>query len=198
MARPYDFVLFDLGGVLVDVSIARAVEAWREQTSATCGLVEAVITSGAKASADRGEVNEDGMRHLVEVASGLSLSREDFRAIWGAVVSWRPFVPGLLKRINVPFGVLSNIDPVHAAVLGPLAGASPCIYSFDIRAMKPEPAAFERAAAQLSVPATRVLYLDDRTENVAAASAHGFCARETRSGADVEQALAPVLSAAGH
>ena len=127
-----DFILFDLGGVLVDVDHVRAERDWVTTGLAECSLVSALVGSGAKAAGDRGEISEDEMCARVAQYCEIDLTREELRTFWGRVVSWRAFVPDLLQRLRVPYGVLSNIDPVHAAVLGRLPGACPVLYWFDL------------------------------------------------------------------
>ena len=99
-----------------------------------------------------------------------------------------------MDALSVPYGVLSNICPVHAAVLGPLRGAHPVVYSCDTGFMKPNPAAFQAAIEASSVPAARVRYLDDLQVNVDAARTLGFQAHRVWDRDSLEQALADLLT----
>lgn len=188
-----NYVLFDLGGVLVDVDMAPAEAAWSRLDLDAKGVVEAVVGSGAKWAGDRGQATEAQMLQTVQVAGHPTLDKSRFRALWGAVVSWRPFVAPLLSRLAVPFGVLSNIDPVHAVVLGPLPGATHRFYSYDIGLMKPDPQAFEAAIDQIGIDRATIRYLDDRADNVEAALQVGMSAHQVTSAAEVEQVLADLL-----
>jgi len=187
-------VLFDLGGVLVDVDQGRAEEAWRRAGHDPSRFHAAFFESGAKPLGDLGRVDAEGMRARVEAAVSGAVTLEALHAIWGQVVSWRPWVRDLLPRLTVPYGVLSTIDPVHAAVLGPLPGANPILYSCDLGAVKPAPAAFTAAARRCPVPPPRVRYVDDLPENVAAARAAGFDAHQVTDQEGLLRVLSDVLS----
>jgi HAD superfamily hydrolase (TIGR01509 family) len=187
------FVLFDLGGVLVDVDVERAERAWVSAGHNLERFRAAFYESGAKPLGDLGQVDVEGMRSRVQRAVDAEVSSHALHAIWGAVVSWRPWVNDLLARVSVPYGVLSTIDPVHAARLGPLPGASPVVYSCNIGAVKPDPAAFAEAARQCPVPPPQVRYVDDLAENVLAARVAGFNAYQVTDRASLLRALSDVL-----
>ncbi|MGB0589298.1 MAG: HAD-IA family hydrolase [Myxococcota bacterium] len=187
-------MLFDLGGVLADVDVARAERKWADAGYPPDRFNAAIYDSGAKPLGDLGQVDDEGMRQRVDQSIGPSVSLESLHEIWGAVVSWRPWVQGLLEEVLLPYGVLSTIDPVHAAALGPLPGASPIVYSCDIGAVKPDPAAFSAAALRCPVPPGQVRYVDDLPENVRAAREAGFHAYQVTDQATLRAALADVLS----
>ena len=188
-----EFILFDLGGVLVDVDHDRAEEAWSAAGIAPCSLVSAMVDSGAKAAGDRGEISETEMGVRVSEFCGVELSLNAMRTYWGGVVSWRAFVPDLLKRLRLPYGVLSNIDPIHAAVLGPLPGACPVLYSFDLGTVKPDEDAFKQAVERCGVDAACIGYLDDRIENVEGARRVGLNAVQVTDWSGIQQHLEAVL-----
>jgi len=186
-------VLFDLGGVLADVNVDRARRKWANAGYQPELFQAAIYGSGAKPLGDLGEVDAEGMRQRVDQAISEEVSLERIHDIWGAVVSWRPWVLQLLEQVTVPYGVLSTIDPIHAATLGPLPGASPIVYSCDIGAVKPDPAAFAAAARQCPVPPAQVRYVDDLPENVRGAREAGFNAYQVTDLASLRAALADVL-----
>ncbi len=193
VAQNVDFVLFDLGGVLVDVDQRRAEVAWERAGHAPRCFHAAFYETGAKPQGDLGVLDAEGMRARAQSATSLALDSQTFQSIWGAVVSWRPWVDALLARLTVPYGVLSTIDPVHAAALGPLPGAEPILYSCDLGAVKPDPAVFATAAMRCSVPPERVRYVDDLAENVAAARAAGFDAHQVVTREQLLRALSGLL-----
>ena len=191
------FVLFDLGGVLVDVEVQRAKDAWVKAGHDVKHFDAAFYESGAKAMGDLGHLDQEGMRARVEQSASGQVSHDALVSIWGAGVSWRPWVSVVLSRLRVPYGVLSTIDPIHALALGPLPGANPIVYSCDIGAVKPDPRAFDIAASRCPVPAAQVRYVDDLADNVIAARAAGFWAYQVRDQQTLLRALADVLSDQG-
>ena len=187
------FILFDLGGVLADVDQGRAERVWTDAGYPLASFHDAIYESGAKPLGDLGHIDAEGMRSRVAATLGREVSLAMIHEIWGAVVSWRPWVSGLLERLVLPYGVLSTIDPIHAAALGPLPGADPIIYSCEIGAVKPDPRAFQIAADRCPVSPERVRYVDDLPENVLAARAAGFSAYRVTGREELLRALSGLL-----
>lgn len=188
------FLFFDLGGVLADVDLDRAEEAWVNRGYERSQFFDAFHASGAKPLGDVGEVDAEGMRARVEDYLCRPFSMADLVDIWGAVVSWRPYVGDLLKRVKVPYGVLSTIDPIHARALGPLPGAQPLIYSCDVGVTKPHPRIYEAAIALCPASASAIRYIDDLPENVRGACAAGLDAYQVTTLTEIEGALGDLLT----
>ena len=186
-------MLFDLGGVLADVRPERAAARWEALGYPPDRFDAAFVGSGAKPEGDLGLLDAEGMRRRVEGVVGRAVPSAALREVWGAMVIWRPWVPALIARVTVPYGVLSTIDPVHAAALGPLVGADPIVYSCEIGAVKPDPRAFEAAIARCPVPAEAIRYVDDRADNVAEALRAGLQAVQVVDLPSLEVALADLL-----
>ena len=188
------FVVFDLGGVLCDVALERGRARCVELGYPTA-VFEAVEGSGAKFEADRGRMAIRSMLEAVRAycPEATSLAQEELEEMWGAVVSWRDYVPRVLSRLRVGYGVLSVIDPIHAKALGPLPGASPLVYSCNIGHVKPVPAAYAELLRQCSHSAEKILFVDDRAENVRSARQSGLIARRVHDEATLLEALGPVL-----
>lgn len=188
------FVLFDLGGVLVDVDERLSRARWVDLGYAEGRYDAAFYGSHAKPGGDLGDHSPEGMRRLVEALAGAPVTPEGLIDIWTAQVAWRPWTRDLLGRLQVPYGVLSTIDPIHAAALGPLPGASPVLYSCEMGVVKPARRAFEIAAEACPCAPEQIRYVDDRSENVAAALEVGFDARLVSDRPSIESALQGVLA----
>ena len=180
MAEPVDLVLFDLGGVLIEISGVRAMleltgmeseeDLWRRWL--TCRWVR---------------LFESGRCSETEFAAGvvadwqLELSPAAFLE---AFRNWptRP-LPGAAElvaqtRARAATGCFSNTNALHwygHIATWPLASLFDHRFlSFELGALKPDTAAFAQVADLLEVPAERVLFLDDNAVNVAGAAAAGF------------------------
>lgn len=184
-----DFVLFDLGGVLCDVEHERSEDAWHRLHPGKPSIVESMHDSLAKPQADVGLLTAAGMAKRLTEHTGFQVTEAELRQVWGDMVRWRPFVPSLRARLNVPFGVLSTIDPIHSDRLGPLQGADPLVYSWEIGVAKPDLRAFKSALTRIPVRPGRVLYLDDLEENVRAATRCGMSAVRVTQESEIEEAL---------
>ena len=188
------FLLFDLGGVLADVDLQRAKRCWIERGFDATVFHDAFHASGAKPAGDIGALDIEGMRSRVESYIGQPFSKEDLEAVWGSVVSWRPYVSSLLSALTVPYGVLSTIDPVHAWALGPLPGAEPLVYSCEVGVTKPHPRIYEVAATRCPVPPADVRYIDDLPENVEGALLAGFDAHQVTNLIEIRAVIGDLLA----
>ena len=95
-----DFVLFDLGGVLCDVEPERAERAWRGVSKdASQSIIALMDESGAKPGGDVGRYDADAMADVLSAHLGWTVSKHTLQGVWGAMVSWRTFVAGLLPRL---------------------------------------------------------------------------------------------------
>ena len=82
-----------------------------------------------------------------------------------------------LQRAGVRTGILSNIgDAIEGVVarLPWLAGFDHCVWSHTMRTAKPDPAIYLKTAEALKTEVDRILFIDDRAENVAAAAKLGM------------------------
>ena len=115
--------------------------------------------------------------------------------------SWRAVDPrmldllDILSRSGLTLGLLSNIPPELAdeflqrhAWLGRFAALG---FSCRIGHVKPEPAAFDWCIRILGVEPARILFVDDREENVRAARACGMQGHLFTDAATLAQSIAP-------
>jgi putative hydrolase of the HAD superfamily len=203
MAGLIEFVLFDLGGVLVDPGgvgpmrelsrIGTDEELWARWLS--CRWVRRF---------------EAGLCSPEEFAAGVVADWElelEPAAFLDEFAGWAnaPY-PGALElvaavRDDVGVGCLSNTNAVqwHAnyeatAITGAFAFR---FLSFELGLVKPDRQIFEVVAARLPVPPGRVLFLDDNAANVNGAAASGFVARHVRGVEEARRALGAEGALAG-
>jgi putative hydrolase of the HAD superfamily len=183
---PIGFVLFDLGGVLVDP-----------------GGVEPMRLLSGLASEEEVWTRWLECRWVRRFESG-SCSPEEFAA--GVVSDWDLDVepaaflelfgswpgdpyPGALELVtsvarSVPIGFLSNTNAVQWSTNyegTPLIEAFEYRFvSFDLGMVKPDLRTFGTVADRLPLPAERVLFLDDNAVNVDGATSAGFVGRHAR------------------
>ena len=204
MAESVDLVLFDLGGVLIEVAGVRAMleltgitseeELWRRWL--TCRWVRRF---------ESGSCSETEFAAGVVADWQLELSASSFLE---AFRDWPTGpLPGAAElvaqtRASVTTGCFSNTNALHwhdHIATWPLTGLFDHRFlSFELGLLKPDIAAFAQVADQLEMPAERVLFLDDNAVNVAGAAAAGFQAARAAGVNEARQRLveAAVLSAA--
>jgi putative hydrolase of the HAD superfamily len=151
---------------------------------------------------DRGGVSGPEYWRSVAGVLGTAFTRDRIAELIAADCgSWRAVDPRMLDllddlaRAGLTLGLLSNIPPEladeflqrHAwldcfAVLG---------FSCRIGHVKPEPAAFDWCIRALGIEPARILFVDDREENVRAARACGMQGHLFTDAATLAQSIAP-------
>jgi putative hydrolase of the HAD superfamily len=134
---------------------------------------------------DRGALDGRGFWHAVAEELGRTLRESEVETLLEDDVElWtQPNQPMIdwavaLQRAGVRTGILSNIgDAMEAGVRRGcpwIAGFAHHTFSHRLRMAKPEAEIYQHAIESLGVPAERVLFIDDREENVEAARAAGL------------------------
>jgi HAD superfamily hydrolase (TIGR01509 family) len=196
VAGPVDLVLFDLGGVLIEVPGVRAMleltgmaseeDLWRRWL--TCRWVRRFESGGCSETEFAAGVVADWQLDISPAAF-----LEAFRD-WPAGP-----LPGAAElvaqtRASVATGCFSNTNALHwhnHVAAWPLASLFDHRFlSFELGLLKPDIAAFAQVADRLDVPAERVLFLDDNAMNVAGAAAAGFQAARVAGVEEARQRLA--------
>jgi putative hydrolase of the HAD superfamily len=199
IAGGIEVVLFDYGQVL---SAPPDPEAWARMLAIT-GLAEEPLHEGYWAfrhAYDRGELT--GREYWCALAdrTAVALSETQVDALLVADVDlWtRPNPPmiawaGQLQRAVMRTAVLSNVGDAMAAGLTArlnwLNRFERCVWSYALRLAKPEPEIFRETLNLLGVLPERVLFVDDKEENVAAARALGIEAIRYTNDEEFEQEM---------
>ena len=178
-------VLFDYGQVL---SQGPNAGAWARMRSVADGDEEKFHAAYWKFrhAYDRGELSGTAYWHAVAAMVGhVGLIEEELETLyladvdlWGdlnlPMVAWA----GRLQDRGVRTGILSNIgDRMETGIRARfdwIGRFDHCVWSHALRIAKPEVEIYERAASGLGVEPARVLFVDDREENVDGARAAGM------------------------
>lgn len=178
-----DALLFDLGGVLVDVDWGRAFAAWSARSGVPAAeLARRFRRDAAYDAHECGTLSDAEFFASLRGMLGLGLGDREMLEGWNAILG-DPFpgVPGLLERLaaRVPLYVFSNTNIAHAAFWRPryralLAPVREVFCSCDIRMRKPQPDAFRCVAQRIGTGPGRIAFFDDLEENVAGARAAGL------------------------
>ena len=180
---PPRFLYFDLGNVILNFSIDRM-------------LSQVADTAGVSVETAQGLLFEDGLQRRLE--TGEMSTREfydefcsrtgtapDFDALCHAASAMfevnAEIVPVVanLRQAGYPLGILSNTCEAHwqhclkrYRIL--TADFSAFALSYEVGAMKPDPAIFNAAVSHAGVPREEVFFTDDLAENVEGAKAAGL------------------------
>jgi putative hydrolase of the HAD superfamily len=177
-------VLFDYGMVLSGPPLPSA---WARMLAVT-GLDDAKFHTAYWAhrhAYDRGTFTGHEYWLAVGKLVGLSFDPTQVTALIAADNDlWTELNPPMvawaqqLQRAGIRTGILSNLgDEMSAGLLQKfewLGRFHHCTWSHAIKLAKPEPAIYHHAAAGLETPIERILFLDDREENIVAAAQTGM------------------------
>ena len=177
-------VLFDYGMVL---SAPPLHSAWERMKSIT-SVDEPRFHAGYweyRHAYDRGTHSGVEYWHLVAAHAGVKLDDGQVAQLIAAdndlwtdlnlpMVEWAQ----RLQRAGIRTGILSNLgDEMNAGLLARFAWIEAfdhCTWSHRLKLAKPEPEIYQHAIAGLGTPAGRILFIDDRVENVEAAQSAGL------------------------
>jgi putative hydrolase of the HAD superfamily len=198
-ARPTRAVLFDLGGVVLDIDFSRAIAAWAPHSRLPPGQLRAAFAADEPFQHhETGRLDNDAyfshLRELLALDCELAQVQAGFNSIFtGEIAETVQMLDAL--RGSLPCYAISNTNAAHVAEIeraypSLLPRFARVFTSYEIGHRKPQPAAFTHVLQAIGVPAAEVLLFDDLQPNVDAARALGLQAVLVKSPVDVREALA--------
>lgn len=190
MAQAPNFknILFDLGGVILDINIQATLKRFYE-----LGFPPELLQYPESMQTDiffkyqTGKIDTGQFRDEIRKASGVEMSDEVIDDAWNAMLVGIPrertsLIKLLSKRYNLY--MLSNTSEMHAKVFEKMyldaAGESmhevfvKIYYSHEIGQHKPDREAWEHIIKDAAILPEETLFLDDTIHNIKAAQELGF------------------------
>ena len=195
-------LLFDFGGVLIEISFDRVFARWADLAGVDVELVKSRFQHGeAYQGHERGELAFSAYFQSLREELRIDLTDAQFADGWNQVFGpeFEETVALLpVLRARVPLYLFSNTNAFHfdywrsryARALEPFQRM---FISCEMGIRKPHREAFERVAAEIGLPPGRILFFDDTEANIEGARAAGMHAVHVRSPEDVRHAVAPWL-----
>lgn len=187
--RRVEWVLFDLGGVLVDVDQSRIFEELALKTELEAGQIKDTLLRAIPLNTEF--IIKEYLPHQIaeEVnrALGITISESDVVAALNAelgepIHTTAALLPELRSRVSI--GCLSNTNSIH---WDRLLDGYPFMQHFDRRFAsqivghaKPGREIYQVVADRLSVRPDKILFFDDKEENVRTAQLLGWHAHVYR------------------
>jgi FMN phosphatase YigB (HAD superfamily) len=196
--RNISALLFDLGGVLIDIDFERALLHWSNQSQLSVAeLRRRFAMDEAYQQHERGEIPaSEYFEHLRQTLE-LDASDSDIERGWndifvGEIATTISYVASVQTKL--PCYLFSNTNPTHQAFWSnnfPTAIESfqRIFVSSELGLRKPDPQAFEAIAAETGFRLDETLFFDDSEENVSAARRTGMPSVLVRDHSDVATAL---------
>jgi glucose-1-phosphatase len=192
---PFDAVIFDLGGVLVEyrgVEPLKVLTGLRDEQE----LWRRWLSSEWVRRFERGGCSPEEFARGIVTDWALAVTPEVFLAGFRSWVHGaNPGADALVAavRAEVPVACLSNTNSLHwfdgASKWSFIDLLDHTFLSFQLGMVKPDREIFDHVSRQLSAPGRRLLFLDDNTVNVQAAVAVGWSAVKVDGVAQATRAL---------
>jgi putative hydrolase of the HAD superfamily len=202
LTNPVHALLFDFGGVIVEIDFNRAFEIWGAHSGVPAATIKSRFSfDSCYESHERGQIAANVYFDSLRASLGIRISDEQFREGWNTIfVGEIPGVAALLRqaKVLVPLYVLSNSNPTHHAYWAreyadTLGSFQKIFVSCRLGRRKPEPEAFAVVSSEIGVPLENILFFDDTDENVKSARSLGMQAVHVKSIEDIETALRKFL-----
>ena len=198
-AHPFDVIVFDLGGVLIELAgVDRMLELCNHAFSAD-ELWARWLTSAGVRQFETGHTSPDAFGAAMLEEFGLSIAAAQFLEEFTA---WPKGVfPGsfeLLEQLSASYQLacLSNTNALHwprvCNEMGLARYFESAFASHLVGLLKPDLEIFQHVVDQLGYPPARILFLDDNQLNVAGARTAGMVAHRVAGLAEVRATLAEV------
>ena len=191
-------LLFDLGGVVIEIDFGRVVQAWADAARVSHSqIAERFSLDAAYEAHERGEIGAHEYCTHLRATLGVTLADEMLLSGWNQIfVGAIPGVEALLESLakSFPLYAFSNTNVAHqafwqaryASLLQPF---SQIFCSCDLGARKPSADAFLEVSRRIGIAPGRIAFFDDHAQNVRGAREAGLLAHGVHSVDDIRAAL---------
>lgn len=184
-----DSVIFDLGGVLVDLDAERCIAAFRHLGMPQIAeLINPYHPAAMIGQMEHGEITfHEACERMRTVSGRHDVSDEEIADAYGQfLVGIKPAKVRLIETLRqhgLKTYVLSNNNPSSMELIRRMFAEAGCtmerlfdrVYlSYELRELKPSEAIFRKMVADSGMVPERTLFIDDSERNVTAARALGF------------------------
>lgn len=204
-------IIFDMGGVLVDLDIEDCKKAFKERLGYydIDEIIDACHQKGIYGDLEEGILSADDFRSIVLAGSRPDAVAEDVdEAMSHILVGIEPYKAEMLKRLSEKYELymLSNNNPIcvrYSRKMFEDAGIPlenifrKCYFSYEMKALKPSETFYRNVVSDIGLPAEQMLFIDDSMKNVEGSMAAGLPAVFYQPGTDLEALLEDVLDREG-
>ncbi|MBE6228328.1 MAG: hypothetical protein E7120_05565 [Bacteroidales bacterium] len=204
-------IIFDMGGVLVDLDIEDCKKAFKDRLGYydIDEIIDACHQKGIYGDLEEGILSADDFRSIVLAGSRPDAVAEDVdEAMSHILVGIEPYKAEMLKRLSEKYELymLSNNNPIcvrYSRKMFEDAGIPlenifrKCYFSYEMKALKPSETFYRNVVSDIGLPAEQMLFIDDSMKNVEGSVAAGLPAVFYQPGTDLEALLEDVLDREG-
>ena len=197
-------LLFDLGGVVIDIDFDRVFESWAGYANQSVEVIKSRFAFDSHYERhERGEINASEYFASLRKTLGINISNDEFIEGWNSIyIGEMPGVVKLLSDIKekCPIYGFTNSNAAHQSVWSVrfdniLKLFKKVFVSSEIGKRKPEPDAFRFLSDEIGVNPDNILFFDDSLGHVEGARAVGMKAvHVVNPYSDIKDALENILS----
>lgn len=195
----YEVVMFDLGGVTVDVESDRLVHQVAQLLGRTFEEVQGVIYhKELLLPFELGRIKPEAYFQGLKERLKLTWTYEQFVRAWNGIFTENDYVTSLMQRLRRRHKLLAltNTNILHLEYIKSsfpaLSVFDHWVASCDVGYRKPDPQIYLLAAEKAGVRPGNAIYIDDRPELVEAGRGAGLTAIRFEDGPQLEQELRAV------
>lgn len=200
-------IIFDMGGVLVDLDIEGCKDTFRRELDYQNidMIIDPCHQKGIWGDLEEGVLSAEEFRKTVLAESRPGATYKDVdEAMSKILVGIAPYKTDLLRKMKEGYDLymLSNNNAIclpYSSAMFTEAGVPlattfiRCFMSFEMKALKPSADFYKRVMAEIGRPSDELLFIDDSQVNVDAAIAAGLPSVYYKPGTDLSALLAEVL-----
>ena len=202
--QKYDTIIFDLGGVIVNLNTQSTLDAFAQLSGLNASEVLSRFMNEPDFSRyDKGLISEDEFRVVVKRTMGISSTDSEIDQAWNAMIyDIPPHRLDWLKGLNDKFQVyiLSNTNTIHINYVHDelfkehgLYNFSSLVrevyYSHEIGMRKPDKEIYEWVIDKNKLQIGNTIFLDDNEDNINGANEVGINALKVNSPEEVPELL---------
>ena len=193
-----DALLFDLGRVVINIDFGKALACWAGHAGCEVSdLATRFAPDESYRHHETGKLSDAEYFAALRISLGIGISDAQFLEGWNAIFTGEmPDIASQLARASqhLPLYAFSNTNRPHveyfsSAYADVLRHFREIFLSSSIGMRKPDTAAYDHVVKAIGVPASRIVFFDDISENVEGARTVGIHAVQVKSPADIENAL---------
>ncbi len=200
-------LIFDMGGVLVDLDIEDCKRAFKEYLNydKIDDIIDPCHQRGIYGDLEEGKLTANEFRKIVlDDCSPDALVEDVDRAMYRILVGIAPYKAPLLQKLSESYDLylLSNNNPIclpRSSSLFREAGIplekifKKCFYSYEMKVLKPDEKFYKAVIEEIGLPSEQMLFIDDSQKNVDGAIAAGLPAVYYEPGSDLGALMSKVL-----
>ena len=200
-------LIFDMGGVLVDLDIEDCKQVFRSNLEfyGIDDIIDACHQRGIYGDLEEGRMSAEEFRSIVLAGSKEGATDADVdEAMSHILVGLAPYKADMLRKLAEKYDLymLSNNNPIclpYSSQMFTDAGIpldeifKKCFFSFEMKALKPSEAFYKAVINEIGLKSEEMLFIDDSQKNVDGAIAAGLPAVYYEPGTDLAELMDSVL-----